>query len=84
MDTTGEVIAANMILHNFVQATFMLAGIISLFASLLDWDWFFTADNARFLVKRLGRNGARWVYGAIGAIFIAAAIYFYYRIDSLK
>lgn len=84
MDTTGEVIAANMILHNFVQATFMLAGIISLFASLLDWDWFFTADNARFLVKRLGRNGARWAYGIIGALFIVAAIYFYYRIEELK
>lgn len=72
-----------MILHNIVQAIFLLAGIISLLASLLDWDWFFTTDNASFLVKRLGRNGARWAYGAIGATFIAAAVYFYYRIENL-
>ena len=56
-----------MILHNFVQAIFMLVGLIALLASLFNWDWFFTADNASFLVKRLGRNGARWAYGAIGA-----------------
>ena len=72
-----------MILHNIVQAIFLLTGIVSLLASLLDWDWFFTADNASFLVKRLGRNGARWAYGALGVAFIAAAIYFYYRIQGL-
>ena len=70
----------SMILHNIVQCIFLLAGIVSLLASLLDSDWFFTADNASFLVNRLGRNGARWVYGTIGVIFIIAAVYFYYRI----
>lgn len=73
-----------MILHNVVQVIFLLAGIVSLLASLLDWDWFFTADNASFLVMRLGRRGARWVYGAIGAVFIFAAVYFYYQIETLK
>lgn len=73
-----------MILHNVVQVIFLLSGIVSVLASLLDWDWFFTADNARFLVKRLGRNGARWAYGIIGALFIIAAIYFYYRIEAFK
>ena len=73
-----------MILHNVVQVIFLLAGIVSLLASLLDWDWFFTADNASFLVTRLGRRGARWAYGIIGALFIIAAIYFYYRIEAFK
>ena len=72
-----------MILHNIVQIIFLLSGIVSLLASLFNWDWFFTADNAGFLVKRLGRNGARWAYGTIGAFFIAAAIYFYYQIENL-
>ncbi len=72
-----------MILHNVVQAIFLLTGTIALLASLFNWEWFFTTDNARFLVGRLGRCGARWVYGIIGAIFIAAAIYFYTRIDNL-
>ena len=66
-----------MILHNVVQLIFLLAGAISLSASLFNWKWFFTADNASFLVRRLGRNGARWAYGTIGLTFIAAAIYFY-------
>ncbi len=66
-----------MILHSVVQLIFLLAGIVSLLASLLDWEWFFTADNASFLVKRLGRNGARLAYGAIGLIFIAASVYFH-------
>lgn len=73
-----------MILHNFVHLIFLLAGIVALLASLFNWEWFFTADNARFLVNRLGRSGARWVYGIIGVLFIAAAIYFYLRIEELK
>ena len=73
-----------MILHNIVQGTFLLAGIISLLASALDWEWFFTADNCRYLVNKLGRKGARWVYGIIGVLFIAAAIYFYFQIEKAK
>lgn len=72
-----------MILHNFIQIIFLLTGLVALLASLFDWDWFFTADNASFLVKRLGRKGARWTYGSIGTLFIAAAIYFYYQIENL-
>lgn len=72
-----------MNLHFIVQAMFLLAGAISLLASLLDWEWFFSADNAKFLVKRLGRNGARWAYGILGALFIAAAVFFYYQIKRL-
>lgn len=73
-----------MILHNIVQLLFLLAGVVSLLASIFNWDWFFTTDNASFLVKRLGRNGARWAYGAIGALFIFAAVYFYYQIEAFK
>ena len=70
-----------MILHNVVQLIFLLAGIIALAASVFNWEWFFTADNASFLVRKLGRNGARWGYGLIGLIFIIAAIFFYYQIE---
>lgn len=69
-----------MILHYIVQLIFLLAGITSLSASLFDWEWFFTADNASFVVRKLGRRGARWVYGTIGLTFIFAAIYFYSQI----
>ena len=73
-----------MILHNVVQAIFLLAGIISLLASLLNWEWFFTTDNSRFAVKKFGRKGARWVYGTIGVLLIAAAVYFFFQIEKVK
>ena len=64
-------------MHYIVQAIFLFIGIITLWASLFDKDWLFTADNARWVVKNFKRTGARWLYGAIGVIFIIAAIYFY-------
>ena len=72
-----------MILHHIVQSIFLLTGCIALWASLFNKDWLFTADNAQFVVKRLGRNGARWVYGTIGTTFVFAAIYFYYQIKGI-
>ena len=73
-----------MILHNVVQAIFLFAGTISLLSSLLNWEWFFTADNAKFAVKRFGRNGARWIYGIIGLLLIAAAIYFFFQVKGVE
>ena len=72
-----------MIMHHIVQAIFLLTGITALWASLFNKDWLFTADNARWVVKTLGRNGARWAYGTIGIIFIAAAAFFYHQINSI-
>ena len=34
-----------------VQGIFALAGITSLLASLLNWNWFFTTRNAQTIVK---------------------------------
>lgn len=72
-----------MFLHNVIQTLFLLTGAVSLLASLLNWEWFFTTDNASFIVKRLGRNGARLAYGFIGLAFISAAIFFYYKIETI-
>lgn len=73
-----------MILHNVVQAIFLLTGAISLLSAAFDWEWFFTTDNARFAVKKFGRKGARWIYGTVGVLLMAAAVYFYYRVECLK
>lgn len=70
-----------MIMHHIVQSIFLLIGAIAVWASLFNKDWLFTAENAQFVVCRLGRKGARWVYGTIGIIFMFAAIYFYYQIQ---
>ena len=73
-----------MILHNIIQVIFLIAGIVALQASLLDWEWFFTTENTRYLVKKFGRKGARWIYGTIGVLFIAAAIYFFFQIKNVN
>lgn len=73
-----------MILHNVVQVIFLLTGVVTFLSSALDWEWFFTADNSRFVVKHLGRNGARWFYGIVGVLLIAAAIFFYFQVEKVK
>lgn len=73
-----------MIVHRIIQAMFLLAGLTSLLASLFDWEWFFTTENTRYLVKKFKRKGARWIYGTVGVLFIAAAIYFFFQIKGVK
>ena len=72
-----------MFFHHLIQTIFLLAGVTSLLAAVLNWEWFFTTKNAEPIVRSLGREKTRWLYGAIGIILIAAAIEFYYRIRGL-
>ena len=53
-----------------IQGIFVVAGIIALLAAILDWDWFFTAQNTQFVVRNVGRRQARWFYGILGMILI--------------
>lgn len=73
-----------MILHHIIQTIFVIAGITAIAAALFNWEWFFTARNAEFIVKRLGRTKSRLLYGIIGLLFIVAAVYFYYEIKELQ
>lgn len=40
----------------FVQGIFATAGLIALLASILNWNWFFTAQNAQLIVRNVGRG----------------------------
>ncbi len=62
--------------HYFILGLFALAGTISLLASLLNWEWFFTAHNAQVVVRRIGRTRARIVYGVLGLLLIGMAVFF--------
>lgn len=73
-----------MILHHIIQTIFVIAGVTALLAAILNWDWFFTARNAEFVVKRLGRTKSRILYGAIGVLFIVATVFFYYKVEAIK
>lgn len=60
-----------------VQGIFAAAGIIALLASVLNWDWFFSARNTQLIVQNVGRRQARWFYGVLGGILIATSIFFF-------
>lgn len=60
-----------------VQGIFVIAGIISLLAAILNWEWFFTARNTQFVVQNVGRQRARLFYGILGVILISMSIFFF-------
>lgn len=61
----------------FMIIIFAITGIIALLAALFNWGWFFTAQNAQYVVKLYGRHKARIIYGALGLVLILMAVYFY-------
>ena len=63
--------------HYIVLGLFAGVGLLSMAAALLNWDWFFTAHNAQFVVKNVGRRQARWFYGVLGLILTGMAVFFY-------
>ena len=53
-------------------------------AAILNWDWFFKANNSQFIVKALGRNKSRIFYAALGIGMIAAGIYFFLFVRNIE
>ncbi|ADV43232.1 immunity 17 family protein [Bacteroides helcogenes] len=60
-----------------IQGIFAIAGVTSLLAAILDWNWFFTAQNAQFIVRNVGRKQARWFYGILGIILVGMSVFFF-------
>lgn len=61
----------------FVQGLFVVAGLLSLLASLFNWNWFFTAQNAQLIVRNVGRQRARLFYGVLGIVMMGMSVFFY-------
>ncbi len=57
----------------FILTVFILVGCLIVLAAIFNWDWFYTARNARFITSRFGRKWARIAYGLIGVIVIVQA-----------
>ncbi len=53
---------------------FLLTGLFSLIASILNWDFFFNARRSKWLVNIIGRNGARIFYGILGIVLIIVGL----------
>ena len=74
-----------MIVHYIIQGVFVIVGIFSIIAALMNWDWFFTAQNARFFVNQFGRQRARICYAILGGMMIFIGVYFFLAVqEALK
>ena len=59
---------------NPIGLVFVAIGLFSLAGSLLDWQWFMNHYKARFFVSRVGRTGARIIYGLLGLALIVLGV----------
>lgn len=71
-------------MHYVIQGIFALVGALTILASLFNWDWFFTSENTRFLVQKVGRSRARILYALLGVLMIATACYFYLEVQKVN
>ncbi|HIZ05625.1 MAG TPA: immunity 17 family protein [Candidatus Phocaeicola gallistercoris] len=72
-----------MTIHYIIQGAFVCIGLLALLASLFNWNWFFTAQNTRFIVANAGRKQARLFYAVIGTLMIATGIFFFLSVRGL-
>ena len=68
-------------MHYLIQGIFVVVGLLAIFASILNWDWFFQSQNTRFIVSNVGRKQARLFYALLGVLMIATAIYFFIEVQ---
>jgi len=54
---------------SFVFYLMIAFGLFLVIASIMNWEWYFKQRRAQIIIKSLGRNGARWLYGALGLFF---------------
>ncbi len=52
----------------------VLVGLLSVAASYFNWDWYFNNYRARFLVKIIGRRGARIFYTFLGLFLVGLGL----------
>ncbi len=52
----------------------IISGLFSLISSIKNWEFFFSHTRARFLVRILGRTGARIFYGILGLALCTGGI----------
>jgi len=53
---------------------FAACGIFAICGAAFNWDWFMNHRKARFLVRLVGRTGARIFYGFLGATLVVFGV----------
>jgi hypothetical protein len=57
-----------------INTLLFVVGGVGVAASIYDWDWFFDAGGARWLVGRIGREQARIVCAVLGMAMVTIAL----------
>ena len=52
-----------------------LAGLFTIVAAVMDWNWFMNHHRARLFVMLFGRQGARVFYAILGLIIAAIGVF---------
>lgn len=58
-----------------ICAVFIIAGILSAVAALMNWDWFFTSSNAKLLIGKFSRLTARIIYFILGCLIVTMGVF---------
>lgn len=59
---------------------FIIAGLFSAVCAVLDWDFFINHHKARFMIKFLGRKGARILYIVLGTLLVVLGVLFIFGV----
>ena len=70
-------------MHYVLQGLFVVVGAIAVLAAVFNWEWFFSAHNSQYIVRRAGRRRARLLYGLLGGIFIAVGVVFFIAVRKM-
>ncbi len=60
---------------NILVILFVVAGVLCLYAALMNAEWFFRSPNVRILVGSLSRTSSRIIYAVIGLAILAMGAY---------
>lgn len=66
--TTGSII---------ISILFLGVGILSVSASIFNWDWFFKSANAQLITGHFSRKWARIFYLGVGILAISIATHIF-------
>jgi len=58
----------------WVNIILVLLGLFVLACSIFNWEWFMTSRRAGFMVKIMGRMGARIFYAIAGLVLVGLGI----------
>lgn len=64
-------------LNIIASVIFAILGALSIVAAIFNFEWFFSTENGKLVVKLFGRAGARLFYGVAGGLILYMAYYLY-------